>query len=172
MKFISACALSICLTFMTASCSSHLISDGDERAAVQADFDQRVSSLRNEQLFKIFKNEDLSTFQRDALTILYAYMPLGDVTDYSGEFFLENVDYTEKAQDEMPWGGDIPEREFRHFVLPIRVNNENLDHSRKVFYNDTSRAEIGSSHTMNSGSTAKALAIPILCCCPPENSCG
>ena len=136
MKFFSACAFSVCLAFMTASCSSHLISDGDERAAVQADFDQRVESLRNEQLFKIFKNEELSTFQRDALTFLYAYMPLGDITDYSGEFFLENINYSEKAMDEMPWGGDVPDREFRHFVLPIRVNNENLDESRKVFYNE------------------------------------
>ena len=25
---------------------------------------------------------------------------------------------------------------FRHFVLPVRVNNENLDDSRKVFYEE------------------------------------
>ena len=37
---------------------------------------------------------------------------------------------------------------------------------------ETSRAEIGSSHTRISGSTPKAIAIPILCLCPPENSCG
>ena len=37
---------------------------------------------------------------------------------------------------------------------------------------DTSRADIGSSHMMNSGSTAKDLAIPIRCLCPPENSWG
>ena len=36
----------------------------------------------------------------------------------------------------MPWGKVVPEREFRHFVLPIRVNNENLDDSRKVFYEE------------------------------------
>ena len=37
----------------------------------------------------------------------------------------------------MPWGKKwFPEREFRHFVLPIRVNNENLDDSRKVFYEE------------------------------------
>ena len=34
----------------------------------------------------------------------------------------------------MPWGRTVPEREFKHFVLPVRVNNENLDDSRKVFY--------------------------------------
>ena len=31
----------------------------------------------------------------------------------------------------MNWG--IPEREFRHFVLPVRVNNEDLDRFRAVY---------------------------------------
>ena len=31
-------------------------------------------------------------------------------------------------------GWTIPEREFRHFVLPLRVNNEDLDSARVVFY--------------------------------------
>ena len=36
----------------------------------------------------------------------------------------------------MPWGDLIPDELFRHFVLPIRVNNENLDDSRRVFYGE------------------------------------
>ena len=136
MKFLSICALSVALMLSTLSCTSnHLISDEAERAVVQADFDNRAASWNQGDLFKVFEQE-LSDQQREALTFLYAYMPLGDITDYSGEFFLENIDYTLKAKEEMPWGKLIPEREFRHFVLPIRVNNENLDHSRKVFYEE------------------------------------
>ena len=136
MKFLSICALSVALMFSTLSCTSnHLISDEAERAVVQADFDNRAASWNQGDLFKLFEQE-LSDQQREALTFLYAYMPLGDITDYSGEFFLENIDYTLKAKEEMPWGKLIPEREFRHFVLPIRVNNENLDSSRKVFYEE------------------------------------
>ena len=37
---------------------------------------------------------------------------------------------------------------------------------------DTSKADTGSSAIIISGSVAKALAIPILCLWPPENSCG
>jgi hypothetical protein len=37
---------------------------------------------------------------------------------------------------------------------------------------ETSRAETGSSAIIILGSKAKDLAIPILCLCPPENSCG
>ena len=135
MKYLSIFAMSIVLMFAMPSCSNRLISDSDERAAVQQDFDNRVATLNKPELFKVFEG-DLSKQQSDALTFLYAYMPLGDITDYSGEFFLENVDYTYLAKEEMPWGSIIPEREFRHFVLPIRVNNENLDNSRKVFYNE------------------------------------
>jgi len=136
MKFLSICALGVALMFSTLSCTSnHLISDEAERALVQSDFDNRAASLNQGDLFKVFEQE-MSDQQREALTFLYAYMPLGDITDYSGEFFLENIDYTLKAKEEMPWGKLIPEREFRHFVLPIRVNNENLDSSRKVFYEE------------------------------------
>ena len=136
MKFLSICALSVALMFSTLSCTSnHLISDEAERVLVQSDFDNRAASLNQGDLFKVFEQE-MSDQQREALTFLYAYMPLGDITDYSGEFFLENIDYTLKAKEEMPWGKLIPEREFRHFVLPIRVNNENLDSSRKVFYEE------------------------------------
>ena len=36
----------------------------------------------------------------------------------------------------MPWGKNVPELLFRHFVVPIRVNNEALDNARSVFYNE------------------------------------
>ena len=135
MKYFSVFSMCLVLLGAITSCSGRLISDSDEREAVQQDFDNRVASINRPELFKVFE-KDLSGEQRDALTFLYAYMPLGDITDYSGEFFLENVDYAYLAKDEMSWGGDIPEREFRHFVFPVRVNNENLDNSRKVFYHE------------------------------------
>ncbi len=121
---------------MNVSCTEKsLFSDKAEYAAVQDDFNNRASTWNQGDLFKVF-GQEMTDQQREALTFLYAYMPLGDITDYSGEFFLENVDYSLKAKEEMPWGKLIPEREFRHFVLPIRVNNENLDNSRKVFYEE------------------------------------
>ena len=136
MKFLSICAMSVVLMFSALSCTTnHLISDEAERALVQSDFDKRAAEWNQGDLFKVF-GQELTEQQREALTFLYAYMPLGDITDYTGEFFLENIDYTLKAKQEMPWGKLIPEREFRHFVLPIRVNNENLDNSRKVFYEE------------------------------------
>lgn len=120
-----------------ASCTNnrHLISDDAEWTAVQQDYEARREALSQGELFQVF-DQPLSDAQREALTFLYAYMPLADIADHPGTFYLENVDYAFKAREEMPWGKQIPEREFRHFVLPVRVNNENLDDSRKVFYEE------------------------------------
>jgi len=70
----------------------------------------------------------------DYVSFLYQYMPLPDKTDYPRSFYEQNVALSLQAKAEMPWGSKVPEREFRHFVIPVRVNNENLDNSREVFY--------------------------------------
>ena len=72
----------------------------------------------------------------EALSFLYQYMPLADVTDYTTAFHLENVRATFKARQQMPWGTTVPELLFNHFVLPLRVNNEALDMSRPVFFDE------------------------------------
>lgn len=73
--------------------------------------------------------EEASASEKEALEFLYAYMPSADVSDYPSSFYLENVRAAMKVRDR--W--NVPEREFRHFVLPVRVNNENLDGHRAVF---------------------------------------
>ena len=50
-------------------------------------------------------------------------MPTNDLIDRDGAYFLENVRSSLQARQEMPWGKVVPEREWRHFVLPIRGNN-------------------------------------------------
>jgi len=69
-----------------------------------------------------------------AMKFMYAYMPLSDFADYSPEFIQANVRMSLIARQEMSWGDRIPEEEFLHFVLPLRVNNENLDSFRIVYY--------------------------------------
>ncbi len=80
--------------------------------------------------------EGLTPQEEEALKFLYAYMATPDVTDYDTDFYLDNIRTSLRATEEMPWGERIPEREWRHFVLPVRVNNENLDNSRQVFYEE------------------------------------
>ncbi|MBR5723940.1 MAG: transglutaminase domain-containing protein [Bacteroidales bacterium] len=70
---------------------------------------------------------------------LYASMPLPDSLQYPRSYWEENVAKTLEVREKMRWG--IPEREFRHFVLPLRVNNETLDDFRTV-YADTLCARV------------------------------
>ena len=74
--------------------------------------------------------------EEDALDFLYAGMPLPDSVDYPREFWEANVKMAVKARHEMPWGEKVPGREWRHFVLPLRVNNEDLDSFRIVYYDE------------------------------------
>ena len=74
--------------------------------------------------------------KKAALEFLYAYMPLGDSVDYSEGYYRECIHYAFLAKQELPWGASIPEREFKHFVVPVRVNNEGLDRFRATYYEE------------------------------------
>lgn len=78
----------------------------------------------------------VSQSEHEALLFLRSYMPLSDQVDYSNDFFVKNIQTSFKAKKELPWGKRVPEREFKHFVLPIRVNNENLDEFRMAYYDE------------------------------------
>ena len=119
---------------LTANAQGQFISDTNYRNTVENIFKERVKTVGK--TFYNTQKENLTADEQDALKFLYAYMPLADVTDYPTSFFADNVRMSFKAREEMPWGKNVPELLFRHFVVPIRVNNEALDNARSVFYNE------------------------------------
>ena len=124
------------LCLLAACGESHFMTDASYRSRVEQDFQQKKALMPQGELFTILDDASLSTYEQEALEFLYAYMPLADITDYSGEFHLMNIRASQRAAEEMPWGKTIPEDLFRHFVLPVRVNNEQLDSARVVFYKE------------------------------------
>ena len=125
-------ALSLLASLLVVSCGgSHFLADSSYRATVHQDYQTRMKATGGH-----FTPAGLSMTaeEQEALEFLYAYMPLADVADYPAEFFLANVRKSLQAREEMGW--DVPEREFRHFVLPLRTNNEDLDSARLVFYDE------------------------------------
>ncbi len=134
MNFSTKIALGL-LLLLSVSCKEHLFSDTATQQRIEQDFKKKQKELPDGNLFGIFSGT-LPATEKEALMFLYAYMPIGDITDYDGAFHRMNVQYALKTKQEMPWGKTIPLREFMHFVLPVRVNNENLDDSRKVFYEE------------------------------------
>ena len=109
---------------------AHFMTDKAYRKTVHADYEAR--NFRHARPDRA--SGDLTVAEREALEFLYAYMPLADAVDYPAEYFLDQVRASFQIREEMGW--NVPEREFRHFVLPIRVNNENLDTARVAFYRE------------------------------------
>ena len=102
---------------------------------VQSDLAKRRAAFKDGKIFDIFQSK-MTPEERDALTFLYAYMPSNDLINRSGQFFLDHVRSSLRARQELPWGKSVPQREWLHFVLPPRVNNEALDSARLVLYHE------------------------------------
>ena len=132
------CSFLFALAIICASCTEkHFITDRTYRHTVDSLFNlkKELAHNRDSALFNVFL-QNISLEGREALQFLYAFMPINDLADYDGEFYLENVRAAFTARREMAWGKEIPHDIFRHFVLPVRVNNENMDNSRTIFYDE------------------------------------
>ena len=130
-NLLQTVCFALCISLF--SCTSrHFLKDEEYRTRMENDFKAKQTALPYGNLFNVFSQE-MSTEEREAMTFLYAYMTPGDITDYPGEFYLKNVRLAFGTRESMPWGPSIPDIVFRHFVLPVRINNENMDNSREVF---------------------------------------
>ena len=89
--------------------------------------DNRVIGI-NDQVY------NLPGIEADALEFLYQAMPMSDRIMYKPEYHLRNVRLAIQAREEMPWGKNVPEDIWKHFVLPARSNNEYLDNFRARYY--------------------------------------
>ena len=132
MKHFSSIVLSAMM--LLTGCTSHFISDEAFRQDVAKDLSERFEILASAGVD--LEAMDITQQEKEALEFLYAYMPLGDIVNMEPSYYLDHYRMMRKALKEMPWGKNVPEREMRHFVLPVRVNNENLDSARYVFYEE------------------------------------
>ncbi len=96
-------------------------------------FKKQLASHRNNQLFQVFQ-QSMTEEEHFLMQYLYAYMPLNDLANYDGEMFLSHIRKTLKIRNSVPWGKDVPDDLFLHFVLPYRVNNENIEDSRDLLF--------------------------------------
>lgn len=116
--------------------AQHFITDIAFRQKVENAFHAKMKLIG----MKFYDTHGLrvSPEEEEALHFLYAYMPIADATDYPTAYHLNNVRTALRTRTTMTWGKTVPELLFRHFVLPMRVNNEPLDSSRAVFYRELS----------------------------------
>ncbi|RAP78025.1 transglutaminase domain-containing protein [Paenibacillus montanisoli] len=111
--------------------------DRETQALIERKFEEKrkLAAARDASLFGVF-GEPLSEEERWALKFLYAYMPLHDLADYDGSLFLSHVRQSLESRAKLPWGKLVPDHLFLHFVLPYRVNNENIEDSRGILYRE------------------------------------
>ena len=121
LKFLSFFLL-VSSTLLLVSCSEDQL---------DRDYSKKRFSVNDRSLFLVVdtvKNKEL----KQALKFLYAYMPLGDISDYDASLYVDAAKISIASKYSTEWGPEIPEEIFRHFVLPLRVNNESLDSSRVI----------------------------------------
>ncbi|MDR1197897.1 MAG: transglutaminase-like domain-containing protein [Prevotellaceae bacterium] len=125
------------IILVSASCADkHFIDDKAYRTMVDSLFYVRQQTENMARVFSFADNLKLTAEEYEAMKFLYAFMPVSDIADYDASFFLENIRSSFIARNEMTWGAGIPNDIFRHFILPVRVNNENMDNSRAIFYGE------------------------------------
>lgn len=97
-----------------------LLSACGERTAVKRDLAAKAAAIGEALDMEQVLSDCAGRREREVMEFLYAYMPVGDIADYSPQLYLDGVRTVLRAREEMPWGKDVPEELFRHFVLPMR----------------------------------------------------
>ncbi len=127
-KWLATCAMLLAAGAMTAQTTQEIHEDYEARLGKDT-----ASLAETLQKFNFGKEG------REAMEFLYAYMPYPDMADYTPAYHAEQTACALRARREMPWGSIVPRREWLHFVLPVRVNNENLDVFRTEKYEELKR---------------------------------
>lgn len=69
------------------------------------------------------------------IKFLYISMPLSDLANYEFNLFLSFARHAVFLRENMTWCTKIPDDIFLNYVLHYRVNNENIEDCRRIFYN-------------------------------------
>ncbi|MBW4082583.1 transglutaminase-like domain-containing protein [Paenibacillus sp. S150] len=117
---------------------------GKELAEIRRRFERKreLAGSRAERLFGVLSQE-LTAEEEWALKFLYASMPVCDLADYDGGLFLTHARRAIAGRKQVPWGTRVPDGLFLHYVLPLRINNENLEDYQGVIYGELAERTAG-----------------------------
>ncbi len=101
---------------------------------IESDFEALPVRERKEELALLFKSCTMEEVL--CLKFLYSCMPASDLVTYECGFFLKAVRDTLAAREKLPWGEKVTGELFFNYVLPVRLNNENLTDHRNAFFQE------------------------------------
>lgn len=94
MKKTFLAILSVLFVLTACTGDKHFISDAAYYEQVQKDLQLKQEQLPNGDFFEILNRSDLTVYEKEALSFLYAYLPQSDIVDKTGDYYLENVRLT------------------------------------------------------------------------------
>ncbi|MEG0952582.1 MAG: transglutaminase-like domain-containing protein, partial [Niameybacter sp.] len=107
-----------------------------ERIEVEKEFINAKDRFKGKEVEFFGDLEGCNEEERICLQHLYSLMPLSDIADYDGNLILKFVRASLKTRKELSWGEHIPTEIFMYYVLCYRVNNENIEDYREVFFEE------------------------------------
>lgn len=130
-------SLAFCLQGLPLFTNAQIVRDSEFDSALETLYKTQID-LAGKRMDKVFNVLDYANNadEKQALKFMLSCLPLSDLADYEGSYFLGNVRMSLKAREETAWGKSIPGDIFLNFVLPVRVNNENLDDFRTEMYDE------------------------------------
>lgn len=104
---------------------------------IQEDYKNAMKSYPEKKKEVDMALKDISDLDRQlCLQYLYAFMPLADIITYPVSQIYEFADNAVTARENIFYVQDIPTEIFLAYVLYYRINNENIDSHRKIFYSE------------------------------------
>lgn len=91
---------------------------------------------------------DAPTEDREAMAFVVAGLPPVDLATTDAELLLENARLAREARESFPWGAQVSDEMFLHYVLPPRVSQEPLEAWRPYLFDRLSE-RLGGITSMN-----------------------
>lgn len=104
----------------------------------EVDYKNKKDLLQNycNNYFDKVENDKISLEEQQYLKFLFAYMPLSDFAEYDYNFYLQIVKKSIEARESFHWAKTVPIDIFETYVLPPRINNENIDSTRILLFEE------------------------------------
>ncbi|MDZ7816016.1 MAG: transglutaminase domain-containing protein [Planctomycetota bacterium] len=97
-----------------------------------------ANSANEDELFAFLDTYRKDRRKLEAAAFLVANMPHVDAVSLTATELREHVDLAFRVRKEMPWGGQLTDELFLHYVLPHRVSGEPHERWRSEFYRQLS----------------------------------
>jgi transglutaminase-like putative cysteine protease len=88
---------------------------------------------RAAELFAPLAGTELRGEEREDYRFLLANLPLSDLAELAAADLVENLRLARRARADFPWGAQVPDELWRHYVLPHRVSQEPFTRWRGPF---------------------------------------